>query len=109
MEIVREQEQAYRGGVSGVKYFFRGPHIDWGIVLFAPGEELGRHLHNEVEETFYFVEGKGGRLVVDGREHSVRVGLAVRIEAGPGAPGSTTPIRRSRPSSSSPPITPPTK
>jgi len=82
MEIVQEQDQAYRGGTSGVKYFFRGPHIDWGVILFAPGEDLGRHRHNEVEETFYFVEGKGGRLVVDGREHPIRVGLAVRIEPG---------------------------
>ena len=60
MEIVREQDQAYRGGKSGVKYLVRGPNIDWGVILFAPGDELGRHLHREVEETFYFVEGREG-------------------------------------------------
>ncbi len=82
METVREQDRKFRGGASGVKYLFRGPKIDWGIIVFAPGEELGRHLHNEVEETFFFVEGEGGRIVVDGKEHAIAVGLAVRIEPG---------------------------
>ena len=82
MERVREQNQAYRGGTSGVKYLFRGPRIDWGVILFAPGEELGRHLHNEVEETFYFVEGAGGRVIINEREHPIRAGMAVRVEPG---------------------------
>jgi len=82
MQIVREQDQAYRGGTSGVKYLFRGPRIDWGVILFAPGEQLGRHLHREVEETFYFVEGAGGRLIVNDREHPIAVGTAFRIEPG---------------------------
>jgi mannose-6-phosphate isomerase-like protein (cupin superfamily) len=82
MEIVREDQKAYRGGPSGVKYLFRGPRIDWGVILFAPGEQLGRHLHNEVEETFYFVEGRGGRFIVGGREYPIEVGTAFRIEPG---------------------------
>ena len=82
MEIVQEQDRPYRGGASGVKYLFRGPRIDWGVILFAPGEQLGRHVHKEVEETFYFVEGAGGRFIVDGVEHPIRIGAAVRIEPG---------------------------
>jgi len=82
MDIVREQDQPYRGGSSGVKYLFRGPRIDWGVILFAPGEQLGRHKHREVEETFYFVEGEGGRFIVDGTEHAITVGAAFRIEPG---------------------------
>ncbi|HUU11534.1 MAG TPA: cupin domain-containing protein [Phycisphaerae bacterium] len=82
MEHVREQDQAYRGGASGVKYLFRGPCIDWGVILFAPGEQLGRHVHHEVEETFYFVEGEGGRFIVDDGEHPISVGAAFRIEPG---------------------------
>ena len=82
MEIVREEDQTYRGGTSGVKYLVRGPRIDWGVILFAPGEELGRHLHREVEETFYFVEGQGGRVIVDEVERPAQVGMAVRIEPG---------------------------
>ncbi len=82
MDIVNEHEQDYRGGASGVKYMFRGPRVDWGVILFAPGEELGRHLHNEVEETFYFVETGGGRMIVDGKEYPVEAGVAFRIEPG---------------------------
>jgi mannose-6-phosphate isomerase-like protein (cupin superfamily) len=82
MERVREQDQSYRGGASGVKYLFRGPRIDWGVILFAPGQELGRHLHARVEETFYFVEGKGGCFTLDGREYPITVGCAFRIEPG---------------------------
>ena len=82
MQVVREQEQAYRGGASGVKYLFRGPRIDWGVILFAPGEQLGRHKHNEVEETFYFVEGAGGRFIVNDTEYPIAAGCAFRIEPG---------------------------
>jgi mannose-6-phosphate isomerase-like protein (cupin superfamily) len=82
MEKVTEQDQAYRGGASGVKYLFRGPRIDWGVILFAPGEELGRHMHNRVEEMFYFVEGQGGRFLVDGTEYPIQTGTAFRIEPG---------------------------
>jgi len=82
MQKVREQDQPYRGGTSGVKYLFRGPRIDWGVILFAPGDELGRHLHREVEETFYFVEGTGGRMIIDDAEHPIEIGTAFRIEPG---------------------------
>ena len=82
MQHVREQDQAYRGGASGVKYLIRGPTIDWGVILFAPGEQLGRHMHNRVEETFFFIEGKGGRFLVDGTEHPIEIGAAFRLSPG---------------------------
>jgi len=82
MEIAYEQDKPFRGGTSGVKYLCRGPRIDWGVILFAPGEQLGRHMHREVEETFYFVEGAGGRVIINEREHPIRVGMAVRVEPG---------------------------
>jgi mannose-6-phosphate isomerase-like protein (cupin superfamily) len=82
VELVQEQDQPYRGGTSGVKYLFRGPRIDWGVILFAPGEQLGRHKHAEVEETFYFVEAEGGRIIIDDAEYPIGVGAAFRIEPG---------------------------
>ena len=82
MEIAYEQDKPFRGGTSGVKYLCRGPRIDWGVILFAPGEQLGRHMHREVEETFYFVEGAGGRVIINEREHPIRAGMAVRVEPG---------------------------
>ena len=82
MEIVYEQEKSFRGGTSGVKYLGRGPRIDWGVILLAPGEQMGRHMHKEVEETFYIVEAGGGRFIITDQEHPIRVGMVVRLEPG---------------------------
>ena len=80
MEKARECEQEYRGGDSGVKYLFRGPKIDWGLILLKPGQCLGAHYHNEVEETFYVLEGQAAFYVSDVKHHLV-AGDAIRLEA----------------------------
>ena len=81
MEKVNANELEYRKGASGPKYLFRGPRLDWGLICFLPGEELGAHLHEEVEETFYFTDGTGV-FVVDGVRHDIRPGDAFRLEPG---------------------------
>jgi quercetin dioxygenase-like cupin family protein len=78
MQKVNEFELKYRGGASGVKYMFRGPFIDWGVIKFLPGETLGRHYHAEVEETFYFVRGTP-KMIVNGEELRIKPGDAVRL------------------------------
>ncbi|MFX0174770.1 MAG: cupin domain-containing protein [Candidatus Hodarchaeota archaeon] len=47
----------------------RGPSIDWGVIVLKPGELMGNkaHGHNEIDETFYFVEGDG-IMIVDGKD-----------------------------------------
>lgn len=80
MERVNESDKVYRGGKSGVKYLLRGPKIDWGVILLLPGERLGAHYHNEVEETFFFIQG-GGKMYVNEVEYEARTGDAFRIEA----------------------------
>jgi len=80
MQRVKESELAFRGGKSGVKYLMRGPRIDWGVILLLPGEKLAGHYHNEVEETFYIVEGEG-TMLVNGEGLSVAAGDALRMEA----------------------------
>jgi len=79
MERVNESESVYRGGESGVKYLLRGPKIDWGVILLLPGERLGAHYHNEVEETFFFIQG-GGKVYVNEVEYEAKVGDAFRME-----------------------------
>ena len=81
MQRVKENEQPFRGGTSGVKYLMRGPRIDWGVILLLPGEKLSGHYHNQVEETFYIIEGEG-TVVVNGQELPVIPGDALRMEAG---------------------------
>jgi len=80
MEKVSESEKEYRGGDSGVKYLLRGPKIDWGVILLLPGQCLGGHYHNEVEETFYILEGEATFYVNDA-QHYLVAGDAIRLEA----------------------------
>jgi len=81
MEKASEKEKAFRGGQSGIKYMFRGPVIDWGILKLLPGETLGHHYHNTVEETFYFTKGTP-KIIIDGVTHRVAEGDAYRLEPG---------------------------
>jgi len=81
VEKVNEGELEYRKGDSGPKYMFRGPRIDWGVIRFQPGDKLGIHYHERVEETFYFPNG-GGKMIVSGVEYDIKAGDAFRIEPG---------------------------
>lgn len=81
MERVNETEMAYRGGESGVKYLLRGPKIDWGVLLLLPGDRLGAHYHNEVEETFFFIQGRG-KIYVNEVAYDVQTGDVFRLEPG---------------------------
>ena len=57
VEIQNESEIPWKNGDSGPKYLFNGPYIDGGIILYQPGEVLGKHLHNNIEESFLILEG----------------------------------------------------
>lgn len=79
MQKVNENDCDFRGGDWGVKYFMRGPKLDWGIILLKPGQAMGDHGHREVEETFYFVKGSG-QMIVDGVPHEAVQGDVFRLE-----------------------------
>jgi mannose-6-phosphate isomerase-like protein (cupin superfamily) len=79
MKKVNEFEIPFRKGDSGPKYMFRGPNIDWGVLVLNPGEKLGAHYHNKVEETFFFLQGEPVFRVND-TEHRVKVGDAFMLE-----------------------------
>jgi quercetin dioxygenase-like cupin family protein len=78
MQKVNEAQCEYRNGDWGVKYFLRGPKIDWGVILLRPGQTMGEHGHREVEETFYFAQG-GGEMIVDGKPHPAVQGDVFRL------------------------------
>lgn len=80
MELVNEQDLEFRHGDHGPKYLFRGPLFEWGVIVLKPGQDLGKHCHNEVEEHFHFLAG-APLMVVDGQEHRVRVGDTFRLTA----------------------------
>ncbi|MBA7664255.1 hypothetical protein ES703_72312 [subsurface metagenome] len=81
MKVVKESDFEYRGGDSGVKYLFRGPSIDWGVILLKPGEYMGDkpHGHNFLDETFFFIQGDGV-MIVDDKEIAAPEGSAFLIE-----------------------------
>jgi quercetin dioxygenase-like cupin family protein len=78
MQKVNERDCAFRGGDSGVKYFMRGPKLDWGLILLKPGQAMGEHGHKVVEETFYVLEGTP-TLMVDGRKIPTGPGDVFRL------------------------------
>jgi len=80
MQRVNEKGLPYRHGDSGPKYLFRGPLYEWGVIRLLPGESLGTHYHEKVEETFYFLKGTP-LMVVKEAEHRVVEGDAFRLEA----------------------------
>ncbi len=79
MERVNEAEKEYRYGDAGPKYLFRGPRMEWGVLVIKPGETLGKHYHEEVEETFFFVDGSP-QMVINDESFRVKQGDAFRIE-----------------------------
>jgi mannose-6-phosphate isomerase-like protein (cupin superfamily) len=81
MEKINEFELKFRSGDSGIKYFHRGPDVDWGVLVLKPRETMGAHGHRQVREIFYFVEGQPKMLVND-VPYSVREGDVYRVEPG---------------------------
>ncbi len=80
MEKFNEKDKPFRKGDSGPKYFVNGPYWEGGIVVFKPGEKLGAHYHNEVEETFYFIEGRC-KIYINDVEYQAEPGDVFRIAA----------------------------
>lgn len=81
MERVNEHDIPFRHGDHGPKYLFRGPHWEGGIIVFKPGQQMGTHKHEKVEEVFYFETGTP-QMVVDGVPHRVRPGDAFKLAPG---------------------------
>lgn len=79
MQKISEHEQPYRDGDHGVKYFFRGPNLDWGVIRLRPGDSLGAHYHRRVEENFYITSGSP-TMVVNGQRIPAKPGDVFRLE-----------------------------
>jgi len=82
MQKVNVNEIPWSWGDSGVRYVMQGPHVEWGVLKLKAGQsskDYGKHVHHEVEETFYFLSG-APKFVIEGEEHRVRPGDAYRIE-----------------------------
>jgi len=81
MEKVNESDKEFRFGDSGPKYLFRGPRFEWGILVLKPKQTLGKHYHNEVEETFFLIQGNC-EMIINDEKISAKEGDAFRLEPG---------------------------
>ncbi|MHA1733280.1 MAG: cupin domain-containing protein [Promethearchaeota archaeon] len=81
MKKINESELEYRNvkEQTGPKYLMRGPNIDWGVIRFTAGQQMGPHGHNETEEIFFILEGEGD-LIVNDEPHPYRPGDAFYLE-----------------------------
>jgi len=79
MTRLHDREQPYRNGDWGPKYFFRGPHSEWGIILLRPGQRFDAHYHETVTEDFFVLEGNGV-MTVGTERFPIGPGDAVRAE-----------------------------
>jgi len=79
MKQINEKDMQFRLGDSGPKYLFRGPKIEWGILLLKPGQNLGKHYHNEVEETFFLLEGEA-KMIINDKEIIAKEGDAFQLQ-----------------------------
>ncbi|NHI93880.1 MAG: cupin domain-containing protein [Candidatus Lokiarchaeota archaeon] len=79
MKVINENDIEYRDGDSGAKYLIRGPLLDWGLILYKPGQSLGEHYHEKTEETFYILEGTP-TFVINGKKMKMKSGDAFRLD-----------------------------
>ena len=81
MYIIDEKDKEYRFGNNGPKYLMKGPHMNFAIVQFQPGQDFKAHYHNIMEEDFYVMEGEID-IVVDGKISHLTKGQFIHIEPG---------------------------
>lgn len=48
-----------------------GSKLDTGLLLYAPGQSTPEHIHKDMDEVFYVVEGEG-ILTINGEEFTLK-------------------------------------
>jgi mannose-6-phosphate isomerase-like protein (cupin superfamily) len=77
-----DNERPFKEGDCGPKYLGTGPGYEWGVLVLKPGQGsrvYGRHYHQVVSETFYFLEGDI-LMWVEGKEFRAKAGDIVTVE-----------------------------
>ena len=63
------------------RVLYTGRHSQLVLMSLAPGEEIGMEVHSHLDQFFRFEKGEG-KVVIDGKEHSVKDGSGVIVPAG---------------------------
>lgn len=63
------------------KVLFTAPHSQLVVMSLEPGEDIGKEIHQEVDQFIRVEEGEG-KVVLDGEESPIAGGTAIVIPAG---------------------------
>lgn len=58
-----------------------GPHSQVVVMSIPPGGDIGEEVHEDVDQTLVFVQGKG-QAILDGKKSAVAVDRLVHVPAG---------------------------
>ena len=83
MYVINEMEKEYRHGDHGPKYLEKGPRMNFGLVRLLPGEEVSGHMHQQMQEGFYVMEGIV-TMIIEGEKVLLHPGDYIHIEPGEG-------------------------
>ena len=83
MFSINENEREYRHGDHGPKYLEKGPRMNFGIVQILPGEEVSGHVHQQMQEGFFVLEGTV-TMKIEGVSYEFNPGDYIHIEPGEG-------------------------
>ncbi|MEE1228795.1 MAG: cupin domain-containing protein [Lachnospiraceae bacterium] len=83
MFTLHEKDKEFRHKDHGPKYLEEGPRMKFGIVQILPHSEVSPHVHKQMQEGFYILEGCPTFHVGDQNYTAVK-GDYVHIESGEG-------------------------
>jgi mannose-6-phosphate isomerase-like protein (cupin superfamily) len=63
------------------KVLFTGKHSQLVVMCLKPGEEIGKEIHDKVDQFFRVDEGEG-EVFIDGEKREIKDGFAVVVPAG---------------------------
>jgi len=63
------------------KVLFTNKYSQVVLMSVPPGEDIGREVHELVDQVLFFVQG-GGQAIVDGEKHDIRTGDMFAVPAG---------------------------
>lgn len=63
------------------RVLYTAPHSQLVLMCIKPGDEIGEEVHKLSDQFFRFEAGEG-KVVIDGKEHPVKDGVAVVVPSG---------------------------
>ena len=81
MFYLNESEREHRHGDHGPKYLEQGPRMNFGIVQLMPGNVVSPHVHRQMQESFFILQGSV-TMYIDGEKVDLVKGDYIHLEPG---------------------------